>query len=700
MRKHANHYLQTTMNRLRSIMLAVATVVCTTMMAQTPNTITQQLYWLDGDISSAQAVTSTVDISGLLPGLHSYSIRVKDSNGLWSSIVTKYFVIPYYEPAATAIAQREYWIDGNVAARTALGESPAVISIGSLSSGLHSLSVRVKDDAGRWSSAVTKYFIIPSATESSSVAIARFMYWIDGNVANCVTGNVTGSAIEIDFSALSEGTHTLSWRVSDTKGAWGMVKTETFTYSNLTAAGNWNVATNWNTGIVPAPGTDITIAAAITIPSDYVANAGNITIADGGSLTIEDGGQLIHSNTVNVITEKNPEKATNWGEPDPASPYIPDGWYFIASPADGASFSTVTTGNYDLYRFDNANELWLNHKNVANASLFANGFQRGVGYLYATNEENVTLQFSDEAAPYDPTYTIPLEAGWNLVGNPFTRNVVPNMNYLTLINAASTTSVTAGSGAITPGMGIAVYSENGGTLGFTLPGEASSAPSNNIQMTLSQAVTTRGETHTARLDNAIVSFDEGESLPKFNYLEGRAKLYIPQGGKDYAIAYSNGQGEMPLNFKANANGEYTLKANLEGVEMEYLHLIDNMTGADIDLLHPNALIAGEDPQSPAPSYTFTARTTDYESRFKLVFSANNGDGPSTGSGTFAFFCNGQYIIANEGEAILQVIDLTGRILSIETINGYVSKSINQPAGVYLLRLINGEDVKVQKIVVR
>ena len=202
-------------------MLAVATVVCTTMMAQTPNTITQQLYWLDGDISSAQTVTSTVDISGLLPGLHSCSIRVKDSEGLWSSIVTKYFVIPHYEPTATAITQREYCIDGNVAARTSLGESPAVISIGSLLPGLHSYSIRVKDDAGLWSSAVTKYFIIPSATESSSVAIARYMYWIDGDVANCVTGNVTGSAIGIDFSSLSEGTHTLSWQVGDTKGAWG-----------------------------------------------------------------------------------------------------------------------------------------------------------------------------------------------------------------------------------------------------------------------------------------------------------------------------------------------------------------------------------------------------------------------------------------------------------------------------------------------
>ena len=595
-------------------MLAVATIICTTVMAQTPNTITQQLYWLDGDISTAQTVTSTVDISGLLPGLHSYSIRVKDSNGLWSSVVTK-------------------------------------------------------------------YFIIPSATESSSVAIARYMYWFDGNMANYVTGNVTGSAIEIDFSALNEGTHTLSWRVCDTKGAWGMVKTETFTYSNLTTAGDWNVAANWNTGEVPAAGTDVTIAAAITIPSGCIANAGNVTIADGGSLTIADGGQLIHSNTVNVITEKNPEKATNWGEPNPASPYVPDGWYFIASPADGASFSTVTTGSYDLYVLDNATMHWLNQKNPDNNALFENGFQRGTGYLYATNEENVTLQFSGEAVPYESSYTIPLEAGWNLVGNPFTRNVVPNQSYFTLINAASATSVTAGNGEITPGMGIAVYSENGGTLGFTLPGEASSAPRNNIQMTLSQVITTRGETRTATLDNAIVSFDEGESLPKFNYLEGRAKLYILQDSKDYAIAHSDGQGEMPLNFKAKENGEYTITVNPEGVELDYFHLIDNLTGANIDLL-------------ATPFYTFTARNDDYPSRFKLVFSSNENDNQNE---DFAFISNGEIIV--NGEGTLQVIDVTGRFIVTSDVNRMVPTATLVP-GIYVLRLINDENVKTQKIIIK
>ncbi|MBR6438471.1 MAG: T9SS type A sorting domain-containing protein [Bacteroidales bacterium] len=664
------------MNRLRSIMFAVATVVCTTVMAQ--NTITQEVYWLDGDVSTAQAAISTVDISGLLPGLHSYSIRVKDSNGLWSSIVTKYFVIPYYEPTATAIAQREYWIDGNVAARTALGDSPAVIAIGSLSSGLHSLTVRVKDDAGRWSSAVTKYFIIPSATESSSVALARYMYWIDGDVAYCVTGNVSGSAIEIDFSALSEGTHTLSWRVSDTKGAWGSVKTETFTYSNITTAGDWNVAANWNTGIVPAAGTDVTIAADITIPSGYIADASNITIADGGSLTIADGGQLIHSNIVNVTTEKNPEKATNWGEPDPASPYIPDGWYFIASPADGASFGTVTTGDYDLYVLNNATMHWLNQKNQEHAALFENGFQRGTGYLYATNEENVTLQFSGEAIPYESTYTIPLEAGWNLVGNPFTRNVVPNQSYLTLVNAASTTAVTAGSGEITPGMGIAVYSENGGTLGFTLPGEASSAPSNNIQMTLSQTVTTRGETHTTTIDNAIVSFNENERMPKFDLLEGRAKLYIPKSNNDYAIAFSNRQGEVPVYFKAKETGRYTISvethdcASLQGVK-----LIDKFENVVIDL-------------GVESSYTFIGTPADSRDRFIIRFENSE----NFESSDFAYQ-NGTDIIVN-GNGELQIFDVMGRLVSQQYVNGIETIAKPTQTGVYIFKL----EGKTQKIVIK
>jgi len=125
--------------------------------------------------------------------------------------------------------------------------------------------------------------------------------------------------------------------------------------------------------------------------------------------------------------------------------------------------------------------------------------------------------------------------------------------------------------------------------------------------------------------------------------------------------------------------------------VRYLHLIDNMTGEDIDLLR-------------TPEYKFDAKKTDRADRFVLVFSTSNVFNTlSSNSGNkddFSFFSNGNWIINNEGEAILQVVDVEGRILSSEEISGCVSKRIEAAPGIYMLRLINGKDnMKVQKIVV-
>ena len=121
-------------------------------------------------------------------------------------------------------------------------------------------------------------------------------------------------------------------------------------------------------------------------------------------------------------------------------------------------------------------------------------------------------------------------------------------------------------------------------------------------------------------DVARVRFGEGDRTDKIVLRDNATLLSIEQDGKDYSVVYNEAQGEIALSFKAKRNGQYTLSVDPAGVELGYLHLIDNLTGADVNLLHPNAVIAGEDPQSPAPSYTFEAKTTDDTSRFKLVFS--------------------------------------------------------------------------------
>ena len=70
-----------------------------------------------------------------------------------------------------------------------------------------------------------------------------------------------------------------------------------------------------------------------------------------------------------------------------------------------------------------------------------------------------------------------------------------------------------------------------------------------------------------------------------------------------------------------------------------------MTGVDIDLLQ-------------TPNYTFEARTTDYESRFKLVFRVNEDN--QNNNDNFAFISNGQLIV--NGEGVLQIFDALGRQL--------------------------------------
>ena len=225
------------------------------------------------------------------------------------------------------------------------------------------------------------------------------------------------------------------------------------------------------------------------------------------------------------------------------------------------------------------------------------------------------------------------------------------------------------------------------TVTFTKATQGQALQPNQLQMIVGQQVMSRDGASTSVQDNAIINFNAGSQFEKFVFNADAAKLYIPQNGKEYAIVSAEAQGEMPVNFRAAQDGTYTLSVSLEGVEMNYLHLIDNMTGADVDLL-------------ATLNYTFNATTRDYESRFRLVFSANNAIADAASEETFAFFSNGQLVVGNEGECILQLIDVEGRVVDSESVNGSCSVAIHTTPGLYLLRLVSGEKVRTQKIVVR
>ena len=369
------------------------------------------------------------------------------------------------------------------------------------------------------------------------------------------------------------------------------------------------------------------------------------------------------------------------------------GYVLIATPtANNANPAEIgmLTDNYDLYYYNEMEDLeWRNYKDP-DEGVF--DLEPGKGYLYASKTD-VTLVFRGAENSGFVNLLLPYTENdfvksIYLAGNSSTEAqtfYVYNeygskepFNYITLNEAGNAFVSTQTASYEAPAMTGFFVQAPGANMTLSIEDNDSKA---NVSLLNINVLRDRGSV----IDNAIVSFSNGSMMEKFYLMNNTTRVYIPQGNREMAIANSAAQGEMPVSFRASENGTYTIAVEAENVDMNYLHLIDNMTGADVDLL-------------ATPNYTFEARTNDYTSRFRLVFSANGIDEQT--AETFAFFNGTSWTVSNTGDATLQVVDITGRIVSSETINGNATVSLNQPAGIYMLRLVNGNDVKVQKVVVR
>ena len=470
--------------------------------------------------------------------------------------------------------------------------------------------------------------------------------------------------------------------------------------------GNWSNAANWACNTLPSDDANIVIAAycnlnetatvasttilngyTLSIMPDMAMNSSTVTNkGTAANLIIQDGGELYHDNT-NVL-------ATVMKSIAPYTPGERDGWYLISSPLAGTAnmnlVENLLSNEYDLFYYDEPAAYWRNQENVA---LNFNTLTSGTGYLYANNQ-NVSINFAGRVTNAPTTITLPLSytaesnlPGFNLVGNPYTHN----------ITSYSTTNVaTAGCyrmNANNDDLIVSAISESSPLKpaeGFFVLAEAEDA-----SITFSSAKTRDEVKKTGSIvldlsengqitDRLIVKrSEEDKDFAKLSLRDNRTKLFASKEKQELAIVVCNAN-EQPVDFKAAKNSSYTINVTVNDLDVEYLHLIDNLTGENIDLL-------------ATPSYTFSARTTDYTSRFRLVFDPFAVDDTTE---SFAFISDGNFIIANEGVATLQVIDVTGRILSSENIRDSFTKPVTLSNGVYVLRLINGNDVKSQKIVVR
>lgn len=354
-------------------------------------------------------------------------------------------------------------------------------------------------------------------------------------------------------------------------------------------------------------------------------------------------------------------------------------WSLISSPLAGNinadDVVNMTNCDFDLYRFNqDSDEEWENWKTSGSGHYHFN-LEPGRGYLYA-NRENQKITFV--GTPYNGNGEVTLNktegarlSGWNLIGNPYVHQATVDKEFYRM-NADGTGFIAATDNIVGLMEGIMVYAASDGEIATFSENSSKRASTEQIIINLSHK---EGDI----IDRVIVRFGDGGKLPKYSFGNSDAKVYIPQYDADYAVVRSNGLRDVPVSFNTNKTGNYTFSVNVENVNTSYLHLIDKITGDDIDLLDEN-------------SYTFIGSPRDAEDRFIVRFS------PSTGSETEAFaYQNGSDIIVN-GVGELQVYDMMGRKVMTTMVNGV--KTINGLAqGVYIFRVI-GETQRTQKIVVR
>lgn len=429
-------------------------------------------------------------------------------------------------------------------------------------------------------------------------------------------------------------------------------------------------------------GAAYTITTPVTVPEGITITVnGTLGNDNPANLIIEDGGQVIVNNTSVQATFK--KSVSHSASKDAAN------WYTISSPVNNIAPGSVTNliqatpANYDLYYYDEATTTWFNHKAAGHA--VAN-MTNGKGYLY-WNTDGDELSFPGELnsgtveIAVTKTGTGDL-AGFNLIGNPYSHNIykgdgtaIPNSilsaGYYTLSNAGAWTAGTDNTTAIKPGQGILVKATAAGTVTMTNT-TANGAKRNNEFIKFMIA-------NSQYEDVAYALFNDEEGLNKINHRNASIPmLYIPQDGQNYAIATMSEETQsFNLNFKAMTTGQYTLSFKAEG-NYDYLHVIDRLTGEDIDML-----LDGE--------YSFIASPSDNDARFivKLGYNTNN----SAENDIFAYQ-NGSDIIVN-GEGELQVFDVTGRMVATQHVNGV--QTVNVPSqGVFIFKL----NEKTQKIVVR
>ncbi|MBQ4005950.1 MAG: hypothetical protein II609_04215 [Muribaculaceae bacterium] len=199
------------------------------------NKLDRYEWWIDHDLNNVNSgklndngvINLTLDMSSLPAGVHTIDYRVVDAAKQPSQTLTHYFLVPRKIVAGENKLDRyEWWLDKdrsnvNSGKLNDNGVVNLTLDMSSLPVGVHTIDYRVVDAAKQPSQTLTHYFLVPRKIVAGENKLDHYEWWLDKDRSNVNSGKIGENGImdlTLDLASLTEGIHTIDYRVVDVAG--------------------------------------------------------------------------------------------------------------------------------------------------------------------------------------------------------------------------------------------------------------------------------------------------------------------------------------------------------------------------------------------------------------------------------------------------------------------------------------------------
>ncbi len=475
-----------------------------------------------------------------------------------------------------------------------------------------------------------------------------------------------------------------------------------------TTSNVWNLASNWDGFAIPLTSENVIIPNVVTNPvigATGTATCRSLTIENAATLSIQSDasgvGSLITNGTLTNNGTVNIQR------------YVSESvWHLVSSP-NNTTTSNIFVDDY-LQTWDETTASWTDITEASTALTPVKGYS-----FWGTPSKAATYTFSGTPNTGNQslalTYTEVVgygNDGANLLGNPYPSSIDwsglddtwgavyywNGTQYATWNDGSATNG---GVQYIPPMQGFFIMVSTSGTFSLTNSNrthEGASAyfkateelSANSILLEAKSGGLT--DELFIRIDNeATEDFELTRDAYKFpSDVKGLSQVYSFAGEKTLSIDVRPETEVIQLGFQNDENGIYSIGikeiSDLTGVKLE-----DTKTGTFHDL--------------QSSSYEFAWSITDNEKRFKLHLNALGIEDDIAQQDQILIYSSGNTIyfknLENTKDVQMIISDITGRIVLEKDIqsSGLVSFPTNLKSGIYIVSLINENEIQTEKVII-